>query len=290
MVGLTHYLAYPFLLLTIVPSWSVLRNIIRALFNNARQIMQTIVLIIVIIYLYSVWGFQYLRESFVMENDVDNCSDLLNCFATSFSRGLRAFGGIGDALTANAVNHGSSEYWGRYWYDLTAFLIINGLLLCLLWGIIMDALSEMQRERNSIHQEFNSICFVCGINKFELETKGRGWKRHIQEEHSVADYMCYLIYIDEKTKTELNSLETYVKKRKDVHAVDFFPIGKAMSVREKEPARDSLGSAAGQNASTTGGNVRVEGIEELRGMIIEMREQIRDLKTHINGAPVAQVL
>ena len=282
MVGLKYYLAYPFLLLSIIPSWSVLRSIVRALYNNSRQIIQTVVLIAVVIYLYAVWGFRYLSDSFVLDSDVDNCSDLLNCFLTSFSRGLRAFGGIGDALTSNSVNHGSSEYWGRYWYDLTAFLLINGLLLCLLWGIIVDALSEMQREYNSLQQDINSICFVCGIHKFELETKGRGWKRHIKEEHAVADYMCYLIYIDEKTKTERSELETYVKKRKDVHAVDFFPIGKALSIKvggDKE--RENLATAAAANGS---GNFRPEGVEELKGMIGEVKQQMKDLKLHLTSA------
>jgi len=263
IIGIVQWLAYPWLLLYIIPQWSVLWGIVKSLFSSWKQIIQTSIMLLVIIYLYAVYGFEYLNESFI-SNGVNNCENLLDCFATSFSRGLRSFGGIGDALSENVAPHDYDFYWSRYFYDITSFLVVNALLICLLWGIISDAMTEFQRKTSAIWTEINSVCYVCGINKFEIETKGKGWNKHIMQEHSAMDYMCYLIYIDDKPKEDLNALEMFVKKHKEINAVDYFPIGKARSVADSYRPKEKLESVK-----------EMEGIKE---MVVEIKDQVKEIR------------
>ena len=85
---------YPFLLLDIVKRNENLRNILKAVTQNKRQLGLTGLLGLIIVYLFAVVGFIYFSDKF----DGD-CSSLLSCVASTLYNGVRAGGGIGDYLT-----------------------------------------------------------------------------------------------------------------------------------------------------------------------------------------------
>ena len=84
--------------------------------------------------------------------------------------GLRAGGGIGEVLKQIPKEDGS-VYWSRYFFDLTFFIIIIILMLNLIFGIIIDAFAEMRDKKKEIDDDTKEHCFICGITKFEFETK-----------------------------------------------------------------------------------------------------------------------
>lgn len=56
------------------------------------------------------------------------CDDFIMTITTCFNFGLTAGGGIADGLRVadynNDYDDGNSHYWGRYFFDLTWFIII----------------------------------------------------------------------------------------------------------------------------------------------------------------------
>jgi len=54
--------------------------------------------------------------------------------------------------------------------------------------------------------------------------KKRTFKSHIFEDHNLYNYMFYIAYINNKDKTELTGIESYVKHCLDQKEIKWFPI------------------------------------------------------------------
>lgn len=153
-----------------------------------------------VIYIYSYIAFLFFRDTFVNNDeeegtsDVNNyCDSLIYCFTSTLNNGLRSGGGIGDVLQ-NLVRT-NEKYWQRYVYDLTFFMIIIIIMLNLVFGIIIDAFADMRDDRNSIEEDIQDKCFICGISRFDFEIKNKSWFDHVKIEHNVYSYLYYILYV-----------------------------------------------------------------------------------------------
>jgi hypothetical protein len=70
-------------------------------------------------------------------------------------------------------------YWMRYTFDLTFFFLVTIILLNLIFGIIIDAFADMRDARNQVDHDVKERCFICGLNRFEFETKNKSWFDHV---------------------------------------------------------------------------------------------------------------
>ena len=64
---------------------------------------------------------------------------------------------------------------------------------------------------------FRSKCFICGIEKtkfdeaFQKRGIHKGFKNeHIDHEHNMWDYMCFVMHLKHKDKTKYNGAESFV--------------------------------------------------------------------------------
>jgi hypothetical protein len=63
------------------------------------------------------------------------------------------------------------NYWSRFVLDITFFIIVIVLILNIVFGIIIDAFAGMRDAEQSILEDLEGVCFICGINKSEFDTK-----------------------------------------------------------------------------------------------------------------------
>ena len=59
-----QYFFYPFMLLDLIPRLRTLNNIVMAIQGNARTFIYTLLLLLIIIYIYSILGFTFFRSDF----------------------------------------------------------------------------------------------------------------------------------------------------------------------------------------------------------------------------------
>lgn len=122
-------------------------------------------------YIYGIGGFYFFRNDFNAENNAYNNTFVLTV-ASVINMGLRNGGGISDSLTniksyLNPENNvTSSYYWGRYFYDLSFFIVINMLFIQIIFGIILDTFGELRKEQDQIREEVLNKCFVCVMHSF----------------------------------------------------------------------------------------------------------------------------
>lgn len=65
---------------------------------------------------------------------------------------------------------------------------LNSLVRCLHVGLIIDAFGELRKKQDSITEELQNKCFICGIGKNEFSSP-QEFDIHVTQHHSIRDYM-----------------------------------------------------------------------------------------------------
>ena len=56
-------------------------------------------------------------------------------------------------------------------------------------GLIIDAFGELRDQLESVKEDMESNCFICGIGKDYFDNVPHGFETHVQKEHNLANYM-----------------------------------------------------------------------------------------------------
>lgn len=107
------------------------------------------------------------------------------------------------------------------------------ILLNMISGIIIDAFGDLRDERNNLEEDIRGKCFICGMKKFILDTKGEGWYTHIYKNHSVYNYLFFYIAMKQKNILDCNGVEKYIKEKLEYAAdISWIPQGRCVSIAE----------------------------------------------------------
>ena len=121
----SHPFFFSLLLFDVIYREETLINVIRSVTRNGRSILLTAVLALILVYMFSIIGYIFFKDDFLVEvdsdlvtieagscssslvaNEGDNdgkeraCDSLIMCIITTLNQGLRNGGGIGDILRA----------------------------------------------------------------------------------------------------------------------------------------------------------------------------------------------
>lgn len=234
VAALYYPLLYPFLMLDLVKQNQELINVLKSITVNAWQLLITLCLGFIIIFLFSSYAFMFLQEFYVLEAGV-KCDTLLDCFLSTLHMGVRAGGGIGDVLLMPTHDH--KDYWSRFTFDMLFYLIIIIILMNIIFGIIIDTFAQLRSQREAVLRDINNVCYVCGLDRGEIERKGRGWMYHFMIEHSPLAYLSFLVYLIETPIVDCAGIEKYVKEKFQRRDATFMPTSSFL-IRLNE-ARDS---------------------------------------------------
>ncbi|TRY98674.1 hypothetical protein DNTS_033428 [Danionella cerebrum] len=158
-------------LLDIAMGVKTLRTILSSVTHNGKQLMMTVGLLAVVVYLYT----------------VDPAGDEYELY--------------------------------RVVFDITFFFFVIVILLAIIQGLIIDAFGELR------DQQEQTKCFICGIGSDYFDTTPHGFETHTLEEHNLANYLFFLMYLINKDETEHTGQESYVWKMYQERCWDFFPAG-----------------------------------------------------------------
>lgn len=191
----------------------------KAIAKNTRQFLWTLLIQVVVIYIYASIGFYFLNEQFVDEDGNQLCTDVFECFFMTLNLGLRNGGGIGDAIAGENYDEMTKiAFILRIIFDLSFFIIVLILLNNVIFGMIIDAFGDLRDEKAAADEDRKNVCFICNVNredyeKMSNELKTSTFDQHIQKEHNMKYYVYYIAYLLEKEKFEsmnLNDIESYV--------------------------------------------------------------------------------
>eukprot|EP01060_Flectonema_neradi_P030314 TRINITY_DN4372_c6_g1_i1.p1 TRINITY_DN4372_c6_g1~~TRINITY_DN4372_c6_g1_i1.p1 ORF type:complete len:2743 (+),score=487.11 TRINITY_DN4372_c6_g1_i1:100-8328(+) len=221
-------------LFSIVSGSTVLQSVIRSITKNGKSLLLTGLLAVFIVYMFSVIGFLFFRDSF--DNAEQTCGTLLRCFAHSLFHGIRAGGGIGDLMEAPTTTLNvllDTDYGVRATYDFLFFVIVIVILLNIIFGIIIDTFAELRSEKQKIDDDIKTKCFICGIESSEFERHADGFDYHIKRDHNMWLYIYFIHHLRTKESSEFTGQESHVFDRMTEHDLSFFPTNRAICLQNK---------------------------------------------------------
>uniref|UniRef100_A0A5F8GV70 Ryanodine receptor 3 n=1 Tax=Monodelphis domestica TaxID=13616 RepID=A0A5F8GV70_MONDO len=213
-------------LLDIAMGFKTLRTILSSVTHNGKQLVLTVGLLAVVVYLYTVVAFNFFRKFYNKSEDEDEpdmkCDDMMTCYLFHMYVGVRAGGGIGDEIEDPA---GDPYEIYRIVFDITFFFFVIVILLAIIQGLIIDAFGELRDQQEQVREDMETKCFICGIGNDYFDTTPHGFETHTLQEHNLANYLFFLMYLINKDETEHTGQESYVWKMYQERCWDFFPAG-----------------------------------------------------------------
>ncbi|XP_062863974.1 ryanodine receptor 3 [Trichomycterus rosablanca] len=213
-------------LLDIAMGFKTLRTILSSVTHNGKQLVLTVGLLAVVVYLYTVVAFNFFRKFYNKSENEDEpdmkCDDMMTCYLFHMYVGVRAGGGIGDEIEDPA---GDPYELYRILFDITFFFFVIVILLAIIQGLIIDAFGELRDQQEQVKEDMETKCFICGIGNEYFDTTPHGFETHTLQEHNLANYLFFLMYLINKDETEHTGQESYVWKMYQERCWDFFPAG-----------------------------------------------------------------
>ncbi|XP_019738677.1 ryanodine receptor 3 [Hippocampus comes] len=213
-------------LLDIAMGFKTLRTILSSVTHNGKQLVLTVGLLAVVVYLYTVVAFNFFRRFYNKSEDEDEpdmkCDDMMTCYLFHMYVGVRAGGGIGDELEDPA---GDPYELYRILFDITFFFFVIVILLAIIQGLIIDAFGELRDQQEQVKEDMETKCFICGIGNDYFDRTPHGFETHTLQEHNLANYLFFLMYLINKDETEHTGQESYVWTMYQERCWDFFPTG-----------------------------------------------------------------
>ncbi|XP_035526010.1 ryanodine receptor 2-like [Morone saxatilis] len=141
-------------LLDIAMGFKTLRTILSSVTHNGKQLVLTVGLLAVVVYLYTVVAFNFFRKFYNKSDDKDTqdmkCNDMLTCYMFHMYVGVRAGGGIGDEIEDPAGDEFEVE---RIFFDITFFFFVIVILLAIIQGLIIDAFGELRDQQEQVKED-----------------------------------------------------------------------------------------------------------------------------------------
>uniref|UniRef100_A0A8C7UQ63 Ryanodine receptor 2 n=1 Tax=Oncorhynchus mykiss TaxID=8022 RepID=A0A8C7UQ63_ONCMY len=213
-------------LLDIAMGFKTLRTILSSVTHNGKQLVLTVGLLAVVVYLYTVVAFNFFRKFYNRGEEGETpdmkCDDMLTCYMFHMYVGVRAGGGIGDQIEDPA---GDEYEIYRIIFDITFFFFVIVILLAIIQGLIIDAFGELRDQQEQVKEDMETKCFICGIGNDYFDTVPHGFETHTLQEHNLANYLFFVMYLINKDETEHTGQESYVWKMYQERCWEFFPAG-----------------------------------------------------------------
>jgi hypothetical protein len=287
-----------------------LLNVTQCVTKNAKSVLLTAIFAVILIYLFSICGFLFFQDDFIMEIDskiviVDEqavsgnsnvtmleslreqvqedsreraCDTLIMCIITTLNNGLRNGGGIGDVLRKPS----SSEplYFMRVIYDLLFFFLIIIITLNLIFGVIIDTFGDLRQQKQEKDFILKNTCFICGLERKKFDNKTVSFDEHIKTEHNMWHYLYFFILLKVKNKTEFTGPESYVYNCVQTKSLNWFPKMKAMSL-------DNFGDDRSEDNDL---NCIKANLEQTNGLVRNLTKEIDDIKKILKDTKYKQQL
>ncbi|XP_049881589.1 inositol 1,4,5-trisphosphate receptor isoform X2 [Pectinophora gossypiella] len=309
----THPFFFSVLLLDIVYREETLLNVMRSVTRNGRSILLTAVLALVLVYMFSIVGYMFFRDHFLVTVDTLDDDPLFDINKCSDDPASKYYGDAGacskpsrfvsvggelrerscDSLImciVTTLNQGlrngggigdtlrapaSSEplFVARVVYDLLFFFVVIIIVLNLIFGVIIDTFADLRSEKQQKELILKNTCFICGLNRSAFDNKTVSFEEHIKSEHNMWHYLYFMVLVRVKDPTEFTGPESYVHSMIKSNNLDWFPRLRALSL---------VGGGEGEGGELELRNLQAQldraqgAVRTLTDLLTELRDQMTE--------------
>jgi hypothetical protein len=156
------------------------------------------------------------------------------CTFYSILEGIKNTGGVGYYTFLNNPYYGQLRF-SMFLYDNINNIIIFIILWSILTGVIINAFAIIRGEKESNIKDQASKCFICGIDKDQIEEKTKKpFKFHRKYEHHEWYYVFFIIYVRKKKPQDYSGIESIIIKEIDKSSMNWVPQDDGFSLRNPD--------------------------------------------------------
>jgi hypothetical protein len=178
--------------------------------QSTFKIAYVVILLFTLVYITALLTIQ-------QEERLDTCIDVASCTQDLFYIFMELRFNVTLQYTSESV--------------LQALILIPRLFLkliniSLLVGIIFMEKRKEDQKSEGKKLEVRDVCFICGNQRNSIErarNSNKGFYYHVEMEHNLWNYVYYLVYLKNKERKNLNTIETTIIKQWDNNQIDWLP-------------------------------------------------------------------
>ena len=232
-----HHFFFSFHLIEYIKSQPILKYVFLAFYEPLADVVFTYIFFFILIYFYSLLIFY--RYYDLMPDY--SCDSPLICMLYIYSNTFTSGGNLGNFIDTKKESLNVTGDMERYLLDISYTVIMVYVVWQMVSGLILDAFDNLRGDREEIEEDMEKTCFICGLNREKIEKYyiGKdGFEKHLQD-HSVDNYLFYMLYLEEKDPNEYSGFESYVKENIDKESIAWFPQGRSLKIEEWESRHKS---------------------------------------------------
>ena len=240
IIGSVH-IDYQFLyciqLFAIIGLSVTLKNIIGTITLRWNQIILIMSFIAIVVYIFAFVGFNFINSSdheWQNETGDNQCSTLFYCFLTNLDLGIRTDGGIGQYITRYSYQIYVKNYTIIFFFIEFYFIVVSVVLIAVLLGVIIDTFVELREFSDEQTYNKESICFICGASRDEIEKDNINYENHVNTDHSVWNYAFFIIGLRYEDPQELNAINSYAFEAIEKKAISWIPPYEGQKLKQQE--------------------------------------------------------
>jgi hypothetical protein len=209
----------------------LLTDIVFAIRLKWKQLALVILFTYLLVYFFSWIGFLYLYKLYSTDvvdasgtTSTENmCSSAFQCWINSINYGVRAGGGIGDALPKASFFQSSETFAKLFVFNISFHIIIVLILGNIFLGVIVDTFAELRDEKQKFENDSNNVCFICQLSREASSAKMINFDEHIEKDHNVWNYLDFIVYLLLNKPNNFNKLELEAYKSLKEHSTMWIP-------------------------------------------------------------------
>ena len=196
-----HPFFYSITLLEFVNRIQLMQTVLKAMYKPLANILITLLMFIILEYLFSLFAVSYFTYHFPNITDTKN---FLKTFMRTIDQTFKQDGGVGTylnkALQPEYTAYTVSSYFNiRFFYDLLFFLLILSLIFQLFLSTIIDYFNETRENDENFKEGLETNCSVCGMEREDIEkihnNNKNSFEKHTIYFHNAFNYIYYLMYL-----------------------------------------------------------------------------------------------
>ncbi|KAK3233488.1 hypothetical protein CYMTET_56220 [Cymbomonas tetramitiformis] len=120
---------------------------------------------------------------------------------------------------------GDFAHHARNFYNVLFSLVWQLVLLNVITGLIIDAFMTVRLEEQEKEMDTQQYCFICSFDHSVLDSlPNSSFEKHVQDAHNPWMYVCFMVYLNEKDKTDYSGFESYIYNHLVKGSTDVIPI------------------------------------------------------------------
>ena len=197
----SHPFFYCITLLEFVNRIQLMQTVLKAMYEPLGNILITLLMFIILEYLFSLFAISYFTYHFPNLTDTKN---FLKTFMRTIEQTFKQDGGVGtylnEELDPDYTDYTVSAYFNvKFFFDLLFFLLILSLIFQLFLSTIIDHFNETRENNENFKEGLETNCSVCGMEREKIEkihsNNKNAFEKHITYFHNAFNYIYYLMYL-----------------------------------------------------------------------------------------------